>query len=160
MSGDGGTDSYTRYDIIIVEAQNTAPSLVVRDLNVSSTYAQPGQELLVTAKVYNEGGSWGSDSMNLLINGYTEQSASVGVAPGTAQTVSFTVYRTTAGEYQVTFGDATATFFIMEEAEQATPASGLLPGGEMGTGGLIAIICIGVIVVAGIVIIFLVGRRT
>jgi hypothetical protein len=113
----------------------------------------------ITATVFNEGGSWGSQDMPLLINGQFEQSVPVGVAAGTGQTIAFTVYKTEAREYQVTIGDATGTFYIMQEATQQPQKAGLLAGGELDTGGIIAIVCIGVIIIAGIVLVFLFARR-
>ena len=117
------------------------------------------QEIQVSAKVYNAGGAWGSATVNLLINGATEQSIGVGVAPGTSQTVSFTVYRTEAREYQVRLLDAVGTFYVMEEEDAQAPGTGgLLVGGELDSGGIIAIILIAIIVVGGIVVAILLGR--
>ena len=97
--------------------------------------------------------------MNLLVNGATEQSIGVGVAPGTAQPVSFTLYRTEAREYQIQLLDAVGTFYVMEEEEpQAPRTGGLLVGGELDSGGIIAIIIIAIIVVGGIVVAILLGR--
>ena len=90
-------------------------TLAVRNLHISSVHAQPRQAIAISARVFNEGGTWGSQTLNLLINGHLEQSVSVGVAPGTSKPVNFTVYKVEAGEYQVTIGDATATFYVMEE---------------------------------------------
>ncbi len=145
---------------IVVEDGAFPASLRVSDLNVTPTYAQSGQAVYITATVTNDGGSWGSNEMQLLINGQFEQSAPVGMAPGTSQTIDFTVYKTQAREYQVTMGDATATFFVMEEAAQPTQRAGLLAGGTLDTGGIIAIIAIGVILVGGVVVIFLFSRRS
>lgn len=140
-----------------------AAKLAVRNLNISPVHAQPRQAIAISAKVFNEGGTWGSQTLNLLINGNLEQSVGVGVAPGTAQPLNFTVYRVEAGEYQVTIGDATATFYVMEEeAAPATTTPGLLPDGgfgPLGTGGIIAIIVIAVILVGGVVVAILLARR-
>lgn len=154
------SDSKTIDFYIVVDDSEAAPDLVVREINVNPTYAKPGQEIQVTANVANEGGSWGSSNLRMLINGYFEQEQGVGLAPGTSDTLSFTVYKTTSGEYQVTMGDAAATFFVMEEEEQATPASGLLAGGTLTTNGIIAVVVIAVILVGGVILIFLFARRT
>lgn len=160
VSGEGGRDTVTKRDLIIVEAQNLPARLVVQDLNISAVYAQPGQAIGITAKVANEGGSWGSDTVELLINGDFEQSVGVGVSPGTGQMVSFTVYRIEPGEYQVNIGNASGTFYIIEEPSKQTQSGGLLNlVGGLDTSGIIAIVCIGVIILGGIITIFLMTTR-
>jgi hypothetical protein len=143
VTGPGGEDTARKE--VLVDSAAVAAKLTVRDLRISETYAQPRQELAVDAKVVNEGGSWGSSKVDLLINGRYEQSANIGVAPGTAQPIRFIVYKVEAGEYAVTIGEATGTFFVQEEEERPAPAGvGLLAGGELDTAGIIAIIVIGI----------------
>jgi PKD repeat protein len=147
--------------LIIVEEMSTPANLMVRDLIVTPVYAQPGQGVYVSAKVANEGGSWGSQTMHLLINGYSEQSVGVGVSPGTAQPISFMVYKVDAGEYQVTIGDATGVFYVTAPQWGAAPtvpeASG--KSGGVDTGSMIAFIVIGVVLVGGLIFAFLFTRR-
>ncbi len=145
----------------MVDEASVAPRLVVRGLNITAVYAQPRQAIGINAKVANEGGSWGSGRVDLVINGQYEQSVNVGVAPGTTQPISFTVYKVTPGEYQVVIGDAIGTFHVMEEAAPPPPPrGGLLAGGELDTTGIIFIIVIGVILVGGLVVAVLLTRRT
>jgi PKD repeat protein len=132
---------------IVVEEEVTAPELLVRNLYISATQAQPRQQVMITADVFNEGGAWGSGEMQLLINGYYEQSVQVGVSPGTSQPISFTVYKVTPGEYQVVIGNATGTFYVVEEAQQSQ-----VGGIPMDSGTLIALIVIGVFVIAALVV--------
>ncbi|MFC2022598.1 hypothetical protein ACFLTL_00330 [Chloroflexota bacterium] len=160
----------------VVEEQAGAPALAVTNLNVLPVYAQPRQEILITADVTNTGTAWGTQTLDLMINGMREQSAGVGVAPGTSQPIRFTVYKVTPGTYQVNIGGATGTLYIMQPpptpapptptpaiptpAPTPTPARGLLEaGGELDTTGVIAIIIIGVIVVGGIVVAILMARK-
>ncbi len=158
VTGPGGED--TAYGEIMVESMAVTARLSVRNLYITPTSAQPRQAVGITAQVVNEGGTWGSQTLNLLINGYLEQSVGVGVAPGTSQPINFTVYKVQAGEYQVTIGDATGTFFVMGEVEPPKPPQpGLLVGGELDQGGIIAIIVIGIILVSGIVLAVLFTRR-
>jgi PKD repeat protein len=158
VTGPGGED--TAYKEIMVESMAVAARLTVRNLNISAVHAQPRQAVMITANVVNEGGTWGSQTLNLLINGYLEQSVGVGVAPGTSQPINFTVYKVQAGEYQVTIGDAIGTFFVIEEAAPPTPKpGGLLVGGELDQGSIIAIVVIGIILVGGIVVAVLFSRQ-
>jgi PKD repeat protein len=149
VEGPGGSD--TACIQVIVEEGPAAPNLVVRNLYISATQAKPRQQVVITADVFNEGGAWGSGEMQLLINGYYEQSAQVGVAPGTAQPISFTVYKVPAGEYQVTIGNATGTFYVVKE--QQTSQLGSIP---MDSGTLIALIVIGVFVIAALIVVIVI----
>jgi PKD repeat protein len=149
VEGPAGSD--TACVRVIVEEGAAAPNLVVRNLYISATQAKPRQQVVITADVFNEGGSWGSGEMQLLINGYYEQSAQVGVAPGTAQPISFTVYKVPAGEYQVTIGNATGTFYVVKE--QQTSQLGSIP---MDSGTLIALIVIGVFVIAALIVVIVI----
>jgi PKD repeat protein len=160
VTGPTGTDEAYRANFIIVEAAATPAKLAVRNLNITPVDAQPRQAVAINANVVNEGGSWGSQRVDLLINGQFEQSRNVGVAPGTAQPISFTVYKVPAGEYQVSIGDATGTFYVMEEAAPAPTGGGILPRGELGSGSIIAIIVIGIIVVGGAVVTILLATRS
>ena len=119
VSGPGGQDSYCR--TIVVEEQAGAPMLSVTNLNVLPVYAQPRQEILITADVTNSGTAWGAETVDLNINGMREQSADVGVAPGTSQPIRFTVYKTTPGTYQVEIGGATGTLYIMQPPPTPAP---------------------------------------
>ncbi|MFC1893201.1 PKD domain-containing protein [Chloroflexota bacterium] len=159
VTGSGGSDTHCLTAQIIVEDVAAAGKLIVRNLNITPAYAQPGQEVQVTARVVNEGGTWGSDTVNLMINGQFEQSRSVGVAPGTAQTISFTIYKVQAAEYQVNIEGATGTFYVTEEQKTPAPkAGGLLGGGKMDTNSIIAAIAIGIIIVSGTAVAFLLAR--
>ena len=155
----GSTSTKTRGMYIVVEEAAVRPDIVVRNLEVAPAYAQPRQAVTINANVVNEGGMWGSDTVNLTINGQFEQSQSVGVSPGSASPVSFTIYKVEAGTYSVAIGDATGTFYVMEEAATPAPKGGLLAGGELDTGGIIAIVVIGIILIGGIVVAVLLTRR-
>lgn len=160
--GPGGTD--TKCLDIFVEAISTAPRLEVSNVVVSPVYAQPGQQIAIYADVSNTGGAWGSESVDLVINGQFEQSQPVGLAPGTTQTIRFTVYKVQSGTYQVDVGGATGVLYVLAQPTP-TPASstggGLLPpGGGLDTATTIAIIVIGVIVLGGAILAILLTRRS
>ena len=134
------------------------PRLSVRNLQVTPVYARPRQAVNISARVVNDGGSWGSGTIELLLNGQFEQSVAVGVSPGTSRQINLTVYRVEPGTYQVAIGEASGTFYVAAEAVTPTPAGGLLAGGELDTSGIIAIVCIGIILFAGIAIIVIISR--
>jgi len=164
VSGPCGEDRICK--TIIVESKAAAPRLVVRDLNINPVYAQPRQEIAITAKVTNVGESWGSGTVNLTINGQYEQSVGVGVMPGTAETIKFTVYKINSGKYEVIVGGATGTFYVLEQPVTPTPAPtpvtgnrGLLASSELGSSDLIIIVVVGVVVVGGLIAAIVLGLR-
>ena len=140
-----------------VEPEPEPAQLLVRNLRITPNELYPNQAVTIDADVYNQGGTHGSRDIQLIINGEFEQRTGVGVSPGTAQSVRFTVYRANPGQYVVTIGEATGWFNVLS-APQLTAAPPPSPqpvaSGELGTGGIIAIAVIGVVVVAGIVVAF------
>jgi PKD repeat protein len=145
IEGPGGIDD-TCIEVL-VESEGGMPNLVVRNLYISGTQVMPRDKVVITADVFNEGGAWGDGDVDLIINGAYEQSAGVGVAPGTAQPISFTVYKVAAGEYQVAVGNAVGTFYVLEE-QQPSQAGGI----PMDTGTLIALCIIGLLVIVGMIV--------
>ncbi len=145
----------------VLEEEVIPTRLLVRDLYITPVNAQPRQAVAITAKVVNEGGIWGSETVELIIKGRFEQSQNVGVSPGTAQPISFTVYKVEPGEYKVNIDGNIGTFYVTEEAPPPAPQkSGLLTGGELDTGGIIAMVVIGIILVGGLTTAFMLARRT
>jgi PKD repeat protein len=152
IEGVGG-DTDDASNEVIVEASAGAPNLVVRNLYISGTQVMPRDKVVITADVFNEGEVWGDGDIDLIINGAYEQTAGVGVAPGTSQPISFTIYKVEAGEYQVVIGDAVGTFYVVEE-----PQPSRIGGIPMDSGTLIALIVIGVFVIAALVVAIVVFR--
>ena len=146
---------------ITVESMVVPAELVVRNLRITPNELYPNQAVTIDADVYNQGGTWGSQDVGLMVNGEFEQRTGVGVSPGTAQPVRFTIYRANPGQYIVTIGEATGWFNVLS-APQLTAAPPPSPqpvaGGELGTGGIIAIVVIGIIVIAGIVVAVMLTR--
>jgi hypothetical protein len=129
--------------------------ILLDDLQVSPIYVQPGQAVSISTKVINDGGVWVSCTGNLMINGQLEQSAHVGVSPGTAQPLYFTFYRTEPGEYTASIGRVSTEFYVLEPETAPTVPQ----GGALDSGGVIAIIAIAVIVLGGITFALLLTRR-
>ncbi len=111
---DGGLLTDTYYMDVIVDAGAGPARLSVRNLSITPVYANPNQQVTINADVVNLGGGPGSQTVNLVINGYVEQSVGVGVSPGTAYPLSFTVYKATPGTYTVVIGDAVGWFYVMQ----------------------------------------------
>jgi len=116
------------------------------------------QWLDISANIYNKGETKGTRTVALVINGYLADSQSVGVSPGASQTVVFRIRAdseflggiyTGAGTYNVNVEGMEGQFFVLAEPEAPAPtAAGI--GGPLGTGGIIAIVVIVILLIGGL----------
>lgn len=138
--------------------------LVVRNLRITPTQLYPNQPVTIDAEVVNNGGRFGSMTVYLMINGEVDQSQHVGIRAGSVQLVNFYTYRAAPGAYTVTIGNASAQFSVMSPPQAPplppAPPPVFQPVGEgLGTGGIIALVVIGILGLAGIIIAFRLTRR-
>lgn len=158
VTGDDCRDTETKFSYIIVESAGL-PMLTVRNLYITPAEVYPNDPVTIDAEVANDGGGWGSQDVELLINGEFEQRTGVGVSPGTAYPVRFTVYRADPGQYSVTIGEATGWFNVLSEPEAPPPVSPPSAGVELTSMAIIAIVVIGIVVIGGVIVaIVLAGR--
>lgn len=136
--------------LILVEKLIPA-SFELSDLKINMEVANPGEEVVITADVANTGGSEGTYTAELKINGVTEQAEKVVMKPG-ASFVLFKVTKTQPGIYTVGIGDLSGKYTVQKpieimqltapssEAQQRTSrwpqsSSSCCPGGTTTTGG-------------------------
>jgi len=127
-----------------VEPAQWSPS----GLSISPQQVEPGEEVTISINVANTGGETGSYNAILYINGAVEDSQSVSVAPGTTESVIFTVSKSQAGVYDV---------LLAEQSGQFKVVGGGWFGGGLGTGRIVVIV---LIVIAIIVTLVFILRRT
>ena len=84
----------------------------ITSLDLSSEQVKPGQEVIASVNVTNTGGSEGSYTVNLTINGEVEQTRTVTLAPQATETVAFTITKEEPGSYSVSIGDLTDEFTV------------------------------------------------
>jgi len=154
VSGPCGEDTTSGY--IEVFEEIVPARIIVRNLQIQPAQALPGQQVVVTADVVNQGGTRGSKNIELVINGQAEQSTRVGVDPGAAKHVIFYTSKTVPGTYEV-FIEGQASAFNVFLRPRVTSATGV--AGGLGTGAIIAIVVIGIIFLVGIIIVFIRVRR-
>jgi PKD repeat protein len=121
--------------------------LVSSGLVVSPQQVHPNQQVEISVNVANQGGTAGSLSVVLYINGYPEESQTVTVAPGSSHLVIFRVTRAQPGTYQVLVEGASGQFFVIGTGAAQWD-------GSLGTGGIIAIIVVAIALVLALVVIF------
>ena len=121
------------------------------NLRLSPQEVQPDQQVEISISMANNGGTTGSRTVILYINGDREDSSTISLAPGSAQDVVFTLSKSIPGTYDVLLEGLPSQFMVI-----AAPATGS-PGG-LGTGAIIGIVA-GVVVVIAVVGFLLVRRR-
>jgi hypothetical protein len=131
------------------------PRLSVSNLRISPDQVSPNQPVTVSIDVSNAGDRGGSKTVNLMINGEFEQSAQVGVSAHGGKSISFTVSRANPGVYSVYIEGASGWFTVLQAVAPSAPVEA-----GLGTGGLIAIVVIAIILIGGLTFAFLYRRRS
>jgi hypothetical protein len=120
-------------------------------LSVSPQQTSAGQPVTIITNVVNTGDEAGNYYVALKINGQAEQSRTVSVGPHGSQPVKFTITKSRPGTYTVDVGGQRGNFTV-----------GSHSGGTAGPstiGGMIAIIIVGVLVLATLVALVMTFRR-
>ena len=138
------TKHFTQFAVIgnlsIPELEAAPASFIISDLSVTPSEVVPGQEVIVSAVVTNNGGSEGKYNIVLKVNGTEEGQKEVTLGAGDSQEVSFELVKNVAGLYEMEVNGLTGSF-VVEEAVVAplpSPAQPLLPINLWLIAGLIA----------------------
>jgi len=99
-------------------------SFVVSNLSITPGQVEPGQRVAISAELKNTGGTAGTYTLELLINGELQDSREIALAPQESQEVTYQVGRSGEGEYTVTLGGQTGKFTVVG----ASPADSANPG--------------------------------
>jgi uncharacterized membrane protein len=90
------------------------PEFHLSDLEINPPQANTGDKITITAKITNTGGTQGSYTAELKIDGITNQTEKATVAAGTDHMLSFKVCADCPGTYEVALGGLTGQFVITE----------------------------------------------
>lgn len=101
-------------------AEPAPAAFQLSDLSVQPAQVESGKSVTVSVKVSNTGGQSGSYTVTLNLNGVKETDKLVTVAAESSQTVTFTVTKTAAGNYQVAVGNLTGNFTVTTAAPPIT----------------------------------------
>jgi hypothetical protein len=148
LNGDMSECQETIEVLHAVEAKE-GPNLATAYLLVSPEHAVPGQEVEISINVGNDGGTEGTRSIALFIDGELEQSQTVSVSPGSAKLLVFRVTKYEPGVYQVWLEGNQGQFTVIapEEARHHP--------GPLGTPGIIVIVVVAIVLIVAIVFVFL-----
>jgi hypothetical protein len=118
-------------------------------LRVSPEQVVPNEQVEISINIGNKGGERGSRTVALYINGYLEESQTVGVGAGSSRAVVFRVTKSEPGTYVVIVEGQEGRFFVL--APQKTT---FLGDGGLGTGGIIVIVVVAIAIILAIVFVF------
>jgi len=83
------------------------------NLRISPQQVQPDQQVEISIDITNDGGTTGSHTVLLYIDGNLEDSYTVRIAPGSTENVVFTVSRSAPGTYGVLLEDLQGQFTVV-----------------------------------------------
>ena len=152
VTGAGGSDTETKRNYITALAPGMVPPEAARFaasyLLISPEEVLPDQEVQISINIANHGGEEGSHTVTVYINGYAEKWSTVSVSPGSSQNVVFSVSKSVAGVYQVSVEGQEGQFTVV-----ALPAAEEVGfwGGPLGTGGIIVIVVIAIVLALGLI---------
>jgi len=129
--------------------EEEGPNLAAAYLLVSPEEGRPGQEFEISINVGNDGGTTGTRSIALYLNGVLEQSQTVSVGPGSSKLLVFRVTKWEPGVYQVLLEGNEGQFTVIEQEDQK-----FYPG-PLGTPGIIVIVVVAVVLIGAIVFVFM-----
>jgi len=126
----------------------------VKDLIIKPTEVQPKEAVTITASVTNTGGTEGSYTVILKINGVKEAEKSVTIAAGGSQDVAFSVTKEEPGSHTVTVDGLSSNFTVAAAPKEVTPVKPAAVNWPL-VGGII-----GAVIVVALVILYFVRKRT
>jgi len=103
---------FTNFAIMGTATPLASAEFTVASLDLSSEQVKPGQEVIASVNVTNTGGSEGSYTLNLTVNGGVEQAETVTLAPGATEIVTFTITKEEPGSYSVSVDGLTKEFVV------------------------------------------------
>jgi uncharacterized protein YfaS (alpha-2-macroglobulin family) len=103
----------SRETTLVVE-KPLPPEFRLSNLEINPAEVEVGDNVVIRAKVANVGGTQGSYTAELKIDGMTKQTEKLTILAGTDYTLVFKVCRCLPGNYIVTLGDLTGQFLVKE----------------------------------------------
>ena len=127
-------------------------------LSISPSEVNIGETVAISISVANTGGTEGTYTVTLKINGVKEADKSVTVAAGSSQKVTFIVSRDVAGSYSVDVNGLGGSFTVKKaQVAPAPPPQAPPPAKPINWSVLYGVIA--TVIVVGLLIFLLAGRR-
>lgn len=124
----------------LVVENTLPPDFRLSDLEINPTEVDTGENVVITAKIANVGGSQGRYTAELIIDGVTNKTEQLVIPAGANYMLVFKIAKDLGGTYKVTLGDLSGQFIVKEPPAPVfdVPISPPCPpsnGGSCGPGG-------------------------
>jgi hypothetical protein len=90
------------------------PDFRLSNLEINPTEVDTGEKVVITARIANVGGTQGSYTAELKVDGVTNQTEKIIIPAGTDYMLVFNISRDLPGTYIVALGDLTGQFVVKE----------------------------------------------
>ena len=104
--------SFSLGTISYVASPQSYPSFVVSNLSISPSQVEAGQAVTISVELRNDGGTAGSHTLNLLINGVLQDSREITLASQESKTIPYQVAETEEGDYNLTLDGQSGKFTV------------------------------------------------
>lgn len=111
------------------------PDFRLSNLEINPTEVNIGENVVITANIVNAGGTQGSYTAELKINGVTEQSEKLIIPAGTDYMLVFKISKDLPRTYIVTIGDLTDWYVVNEPPSPVIISPPCPPSSNCGPGG-------------------------
>ena len=92
----------------------------IDDLTINPVEINPGEEAIIMVRVSNTGGTDGLYTARLGVNSIAEEAKKVVIPAGKNQTITFPVVKNIPGTYEVTCGNLSGQFVVVEPVAPAS----------------------------------------
>lgn len=129
--------SVGRRESTVVVEKPLPPDFHLSNLEINPSEVNTGENVIVTAKIANIGGTQGTYIAELKIDGITDQTEKIIIPAGTDYMFVFKVSRDSPGTYTVALGEFTGKFVVLEPVQpiQLINPPACPPSGGCGPGG-------------------------
>ncbi|MFC2050667.1 hypothetical protein ACFLTN_05775 [Chloroflexota bacterium] len=110
----GLTNHLSLFAVLATVTEPATAKFEVSNLTVSPSQAQLHQRITISLNVANTGSISGSHSLKLKVDGETNSTKQVTIAPGTSQTVNLILTEDTAGKHRIEVAGLSGEFEVIE----------------------------------------------
>ncbi len=98
----------------------TTPSFAISNMSINPGQVEVGQTVTISVELSNVGGTEGSYTLNLMINGELQDSQEIILAPQESKPVIYTVSKSEEGNYEVSLDGQSGVFTVVSVSPSAS----------------------------------------
>jgi VCBS repeat-containing protein len=118
---------FSTYAVLYIPPKVTPASFSLSSLAISPAMVKVGETVSISTTVTNSGGSTGSYSLVLKVNGSQVETKEISLDPGKSQTVQFSAKRDAPGEYTADINGNSGKFQVAQPTTTTTTTTSTTP---------------------------------